>query len=345
VSIASTLGSLKKPIIASIIIGIILFLALVSYAPDAVPFSTNNYGWNGLEQIAAQYSIHPIDSISNATLLHRGTGAVLLVIAPVSNFTVAEAGYALSFVKSGGTLIVADSSGFSNTLLGAMGVAIGIQSAYALYDSLYNWKAASLPEAIILPSAVSTFSSDLSGVRTIALNQPSPVSVAGPSVAVAATTSYSFESVKPAVQLLNANPVSVGSGPFNVAAIEKIGYGRVFVIGDSEFFTNQLVGVANNNVLISNLLSNSTVYLDTSHWPSNTSASLKAELASAYSIISKSGLRYLFTLAIVGAAIGLSEIFTLQRNEKKVEEKAKLEYDQKILEKIRKDRQRAGKTP
>jgi hypothetical protein len=78
-----------------------------------------------------------------------------------------------------------------------------------------------------------------------------------------------------------------------------------------------MIGIANNKALISNLLSNSTVYLDTSHWPVNTSGSIKAELASIYATMSGPWLRYVLALGIIGAVIACMPLVDAFRKEER----------------------------
>jgi hypothetical protein len=331
-------------VVASIILGCIIFIFLIAYAPDSVPYSTNNYGWNGLEQVYSQYNVHPISSITAAALSQNLTRSVLIVIAPVTNFSSSESSSALKFVKGGGTLVVSDSTGTSNSLLSQMGVGIQVEVNISLYDNLYNWRAKSLPTALILPSAASAFPQILAGVSGIALNEPSPLNIISGGIAVAITSTNSYESGRSSnllSSLQSIRPTSNASGPFTVGAIDKIGTGTLLVIGDSQFFTNPMLGLANNNALISNLFSNSTVYLDTAQWPPNTIASIKADFALIYYTISQSGLRYLFALGIVGVSIVMLPIISIfRRNDEEFGTARTTERvrDPIILERIRKER-------
>jgi hypothetical protein len=343
-------------VIASFVLGFILFVLLISYAPDAVPFSPNNYGWNGLHQLSSQYSIHPISSIDDATAsANLNTSAVLLIIGPVSGFTPSEAASALRFVNDGGTLVIADSDGVSNSLLAMMGASMRIQGNYAIYDSLYNWKGPSLPTAVITPQASTNFPLIVDRIRGVALNEPSPIVFVqgnGSSpIAIAITSPNAIEVPRSsagnslAFPLEATIPDKIASGPFTVAAGEKLGSGTLILIGDSETFTNSMLGIANNGVFASNLLLNSTTFLDTSHWPPNTSASLKAEFSSLYSSIAGSGLRYLFALGLIAASflmLPMSSAFRASGEQtSKGHALPEREYDPKILEQIKKDREKS----
>ncbi len=345
-------SALISVIVAAIVIGFLLFIGLISLAPDAVAFSPNNYGWNGIQTIYSQYSIRPVNSLGDVsdTLNNK---SVLLVLSPVESFTATDARAATNFVKEGGTLVIADSDGSSNSLLNLMNLPIQIESSFTIYDPFYNWKAPSLPVAVVLPSAVQAFGSLLGRVGDIALNGPSPLLVSGSNVKIIATTSaLSFEANRnttssvsiPFIQ--SSNPTPIAKGPFDVAAAEVLGKGAVLVIGGPGSFMNSIIGVGGNPVLASNLFSNATVYLDTSHWQIDTSAFLKAEFLSLYSTMVQFPLRYLLTLGIVGVAIAIWPVSSALKETKNREAKranGEVEsdtYEPRILEKIRKDREK-----
>ena len=331
--------------IASIIIGILIFMALITYAPDDIPFSPNNYGWNGMQQIYSQYKIHLINSYSNVPSKPTST---LIIMQPVYNFTTSDASSLKSFVSGGGTLIIADSEGTSNSLLQNMGLPIQINESVKILDNAYNWKEPSLPNALVTQSSQTRYSL-LQNVLGIAMDEPSPLVISNTSNAneIAMTSSQSYIVARTSNVLQEPIAIGIGenplsSGPFPVAAAVKIGSGTVFVIGDSEFFLNSVWSVGNNRQLISNLFSNSTVYLDTSHWKLNTEASVKAEVAFIYyGGIAEFPYRYLFTIAFVGAAIALVPI-SHKKIAKPKAVSTNQNYDPAIIERIRKDRARYG---
>ena len=334
--------AILRPIAGGVVIGLILFVALVSLAPDAVAFSPNNYGWNGIHDVSSKYSIQPIGSISEIKLGQDKN--VLLVMQPVTQFSTEYADSAAAFVKKGGTLVIADSEGTSNSLLAAMNVSIRVETQYALYDPIYNWKAQSLPTALVLDSA-QAFGTLFSGVKGIALNSPSPLLVSGASK-IAITSASSFEVSRSSSNLLGGNPAPIAKGPFVVAAAEKIGRGTVLVIGSSAFFTNPVAGIADNGALVSDLLSNASVYVDVSHWPVNTAGSLKALIASVYSRLSQYPLNYLLTLLFVGVSLVLLPAFSdMGAFKERNYEKADTAYDERIVSRVRKDRERYGVDP
>lgn len=332
--------ALVRVVASAAIIGLILFVALISLAPDAVAFSPNNYGWNGLQGIFSTYSVDPVGSISGVKLGENRS--VLLIMQPVTQFSPSYAGKVSSFVEQGGTLVVADSEGSSNSLLREMGVAINIETQYAISDPVYNWRASSLPTALVLPST--ELGGLLHGVRGIAMNRPSPLDIGTGASAFAISSQLSFESNRSSGGLVPGNPKPIANGPFVVAAYEMMGKGLVLVIGGSEFFTNSMSRVADNGALISNVLSNSKVFLDVSHWPANTAGNLKSFFDSAYASLSQFPFNLILTLCFVGVSLVLLPVFSGVVGARVREPiwDHDTSFDEKILKRVRRDREKYG---
>ncbi len=322
-------------VVGSVAIGAMIFILLLSFAPDSVPFSSNNYGWNGLQQVSSTYNIHPVTSLSAVS---AASGSVLIVIAPTTQFSQAEANIASNFVTKGGTLIIADRSGMANSLLNRMGVSISIDGNI-VKDSLYNWKSANLPVAVT-PVNISQEYVFLTSVDGLALNTPSALTVSSSVATPVGLSSSISESYQVSETSLSGGKAEQ-RGPFALAAVERLGLGQVIVVGDSTFFTNSVWKNADNQELVKNLFANSTVYLDTSHWPQNTGESLKARFLSLYSQLGSLEYRYLFTAGIVAASILVLPVFSgaLEKS-KEISVKSDSRYNEKILSRIRKDREK-----
>ncbi len=356
---------LVRSIIGSFVISIILFILLVSYAPDAVSFSPNNYGWNGLHDVFSEYDIH-LSSTGVVLPQQQGTNrSVLLVIQPILQFSQSDALNVKNFVGQGGTLVIADNLGTSNYLLDQMGLGIRILTNLTVNDPVYNWKAPSLPTAIV-PHLTSNQYGFLAGVVGIAMDEPSPLTIIRGSSAlvVASSSPESFDANRTELlgspnllQILNgAASVAlkpIAKGPLPLAALQTIGKGTVIVVGDSQFFTNPIWKIANNQILIGNLFSNSTVYLDSSHWQVNTEGVLRTEIASIFAVISRFPLDYLLTLGFAGAALLLLPVYTgaigagkrRKRSVKSFEASSSSEtssFNKDILARVRKDREKYG---
>jgi hypothetical protein len=338
-----------RSILASLVIALIVFILLVLFAPDAVPFSSNNYGWNGIQQVSSHYTITPVNSLAGLQPDH----SVLLLLQPTVNYSQGDASSVEQFVRGGGVVLVAGSSGTVNGLLQSIGTGVQVESQYAINDPVYNWRSSEFPTVLVLPDIAGQFGF-LMGVTGVALDNPSPLKVeAGSQVQVLAISSPLSREVNrpggsPLTPLLGG-PAPVATGSFPTAVAEKIGNGSLVIVGDSQFFTNSVWTLADNQVLARNLMANSTVYLDTSHWQPNTGEGVKAAFGSTYASFSGFPLRYILVAAFVGAAIVILPGFTELRSEARKEPNrlvpAQRTFNKETIERVRKDREKYGIQP
>ena len=326
----------SRAVAAAIMLGLLLFGLLALYAPDSVAFSPNNYGWNGIEGISSTYKVSFTTSLSSVP-----AGSVLAIMQPSLNFSAADVQAVGSLLRGGGTVVVADKSGVANSLLTGLGSGITIQSQYSISDPLYNWKAKTLPTALILPGTASRFpfAANVSG---IALNQPSPLLLQkGADVSAAVTSQLSYDVAQP-------GSGQVSKGPFVVAAAEKVGNGTLLVVSDSQFLLNSESTIADNGALIGNLFINASVYIDASHWTSSpltsSTAELKAELREAYGMLSGSPIRYILTLSFVVLAIALVPGEESSQAQPAPPREGHGTFNKEVLERVKRDREKyAGK--
>ncbi len=325
---------LLKSIAVSYIVASILFVVLISFAPNSTPYSLNNYGWNGMQQLASKYNIRQISSISQVPPSNK---SILLEIAPSAQFSNSTGLVAKAFVESGGTLIVADSSGSSNSLLKQMGAQI-LVSGNTIYDPVYNWKEKIVP--LVLISNNHNGYPFLNGVSSLAMSNASSILVQGSLPSIIAYSSPQSQAINSSTGTL------ISKGPFAMAAAETMGVGKLIVIADSTFFLNSVWTNANNQILAANLFQNSTVYLDTSAWPINSQTTIRAGLISIYSTISASPYRYVFALSFVGlgflvfqTAISISSVETTAPKKKTTIAST---FNNEILQRVRRDREKYG---
>lgn len=328
---------LLNSIVVSFIIAIILFLALVSFAPDSSPYSTNNYGWNGLQELNSKYQLQEVNSLSS---IQNRKGSIMLEMAPTTSFSNSSIELAKIFVQNGGTLVVADSTTLSNSLLQGLGLHIQIVGNI-VEDPVYNWQSETQPTA-----PISSFGNQghslLSGVVALAFTFPSSLTISSPlyANAIALSSPNSFAKT--------SSGSRAGSGPFPLIASENLGAGRVIVIGDSNFFINSVWTHANNQVFVNNLLANSTVYLDTSQWPSNSQASVRSSLLSAYAYLSSVPYRYVVAALFIGASIIIVQAMTASnissKKTKTIIQTRASSFNKDIIERVRRDREKFGTT-
>jgi uncharacterized membrane protein len=342
-------GVALRSVLASLVIATIAFILLVEFAPDSLPFSTNNYGWNGMQQVVSHYSITPVSSLGGLQPQH----SVLLFLQPTINFSQGDAIAVEQFAQGGGVVLIASSSGAANGLLRAVGVGVVVESQYAVNDPAYNWKGSAFPTILVFPGAGDQFSY-FRGVSGIALDSPSPLVVEPGShaQAIAMSSPSSAEvnrAVGPSLGGLIGGPTQVATGSFPEVVADRIGSGSIIIVGGSLLFANSVWTLADNQILAGNLMANSTVYLDTSHWQPNTGEGIKAALGSAYSTFSGVPLRYLIVLAFVGASVvilpSLAELRSEGRERPSRALPRRTNLSNEALERIRRDRERYGVQP
>ncbi len=358
---------LIRSILGSIVIGFIIFLVVGAYAPDSSAFSPNNYGWNGLHTIYTTYSFQPVNSLGDIKLppVTFQNRTVLLILQPATNFSNSDVLAVKSFLTAGGTVMVADNYGYSNFLLKQLKAGVQISKNLVVVDPLYNWKSPVLSVGAV-PRSLSVSSRILTHVSGIAMDEASPLKISGhPTLtAFAFSSQVSFATTRTLVQ---SNPLSalttinIGKLPRNetgslpLMTTQRIANGTLIVSGDPNLFMNELLGVADNARFASNLFGNSTVYLDTSHWAPDTSVGFKSELSGIYSELSQFPINYLATIGIVEAGVLTTPMYSdareagrrrgkmTRREETNAGEQLdREEFDQEMLDRVRKDRGKYG---
>ena len=334
---------LLNSIVVSFIIGVLLFVLLVSFAPNSSPYSANNYGSDGMQQLASKYQLNLVTSLATVPTTKS---SVLLEIAPSIPFSGASIHSIRMFVENGGTLVLADDSGISNSLLQGLGVNIQIASQQ-VNDPLYNWQT---PAQVIAPvsNLTSHEYSFLKGVSGLAFSYPSSLTISS-SINVnvlALSSSYSYATVNSKGSIQNSSPSPIGYGPFPIVASQEIGSGLVIVIASSNLFANSIWTHADNQVFAGDLFTNSSVYLDTSQWPANTQGTVAGELVSIYGMLSSVPFRYFVAIGIVGVVVVFLRTFNgiLNINASSPVRDTSGTLNNDILQHVRKDREKYGAT-
>lgn len=270
-------------------LSVLVFLVLVQYAPDSVAFSPNNYGWNGLQEVASAYRVNFTTSLSSVP-----SNSILVLTAPSMNYTASQAASIRSFMGRGGTVLLASNSIYADSLLVDLGGGLRMGVGYTINDSTYNWKSSSVPTALALPQTNPRYRF-MANVAGIALNEPVPLVIINSSAVILASTSQFSRSSFP----------EAPRGPYAVMAAETFGSGTLIVISDSQILSNSQWTLADNKALIGNLFGNTQVFIDASHWGLSSTAQLKSELRVGYLLLSSSPMRYVVTVLLVAATIAL----------------------------------------
>ena len=215
---------------------VVTALALLSAgATTAAPFGAYNPGWDGGAGLRATADSVGADSVivRNATRIadYPANETVVVVIAPESTYSDDGAKRLSNFVRAGGTLLVTDDvSGPINTLLDALGARARVDGRL-IRDERYNYRSPALPVATNVSDHPLT-----TDVSKLTLNYGTPVQPNGATVLVS-TSEYAYIDENRNGNLDETE--TLRSRP--VATVERVGSGRVIVVGDPSVFINAML--------------------------------------------------------------------------------------------------------
>jgi hypothetical protein len=190
------------------------------------------------------------------------TGKVLIVF-PYSDFTSQELATFESFVRTGGTLVVADDYGQGNQILQGLGLQARF-SGEVLLDPMVCYRNRWLPKSVRI-----TDDSLMQGINSMVLNHATSLTSVTPQEVLAQSSSFSFLDSNQNGSLDSKE----ASGPFPVIA-------RVP-------FVNGVLALADNRILAQNLARMATggFLVDESHLPASNLVDAKAGLSIFYTYI------------------------------------------------------------
>ncbi len=238
------------------IIGGLLFAISTSSAA----FSSYSMKWNGATELRSVAS----DSGAESRIVRDTAGyadvnpndTVAVVISPNTAYEPAERSRVKKFVRNGGTLIIAeDFGGHSNQLLESIGASARIDGR-PVRDVQYNYRSPAMP--VIRNTSNHRITK---GVDTLTFNYGTAVRPHDSTV-LATTSNYAHIDTNQNRKLdtnetLTATPV---------ASTERVGKGRVIVIGDPSLFINAMIDQSDNRAFIHNSFEgHRIVMLDYSH--------------------------------------------------------------------------------
>ncbi|WP_273836295.1 DUF4350 domain-containing protein [Halococcus sp. PRR34] len=237
------------------VVGIVLAASTSSAA-----FGSYNDAWDGASELREQAEatgadgeiVRSTDRYANAS----PTGTVAVVLSPESGYGPRETDRLRSFVRDGGTLLVAEDFGqHTNPLLDAVGARARV-TGQLLRDEQYNYRSTALPIARNVSNATV-----MEGVDGLTLNHGSPVSPNGATV-LASTSAVAYVDTNRNADLDDQD--RIGSAP--VATSESVGDGRVIVVGDPSLFINTMLDRSGNRAFVRSVFgAHERVLLDYSH--------------------------------------------------------------------------------
>ncbi|HEV2139150.1 MAG TPA: DUF4350 domain-containing protein [Nitrososphaerales archaeon] len=319
----------RNGVIVGVVAGLI-FASLLVYFTSSLTlletpddFSPTNTAWNGMAAF---------DSIDKPILMHdltllpvNGKDFVLMEIGPSTPFTNPEAGAVSLFVRSGGTLVVADDFGSGNTLLQGMNLTSRFTGSL-LADPLFNFQNSWL---VVSPTV------EMANITSLAFNYASTLSVTDSGAqALGYSSDFSYiYPTQPRESLSNAT-----HGPFPVLAKAAFGQGSVVLVSDASVFINSMIGRNGNRALLKDL-SVGTVLFDTSHLTVGPTSTVRNFEFAAYSLFSAPEVRYsaaLLGLAII-AAYRVGKVAPDEEDELKQIVREHPEWDETKLRELREE--------
>lgn len=239
----------------NVIIMILLVLATITltihFGTTDIEFSRHNIEWAGTSLFFAALESTGAGEITSLSGLPGHRDALLLIIAPGSPYTPEEVDALRAFLDDGNTVVIADETGESGSLLEGLGSSITLVPGNL--SSIE--RGFSDPRTII----VTPLSEDplLSGVSSLTLNHASAVS--GGEILLA-TTIFSWMDANGNGRLDHDELL----GSYGVFSRDTIGNGTLYVLSDASLFSNgmqraRLVG--ENDRFLGNLLASRPILL------------------------------------------------------------------------------------
>jgi len=140
-----------KGLVAAIAVTIVIasLSAFIALVPSTDDFDPANPLWNGLSQLYTAYHAKLVD----LSLQEPPPGYVLLIVGPSKPFTRSEALKILSFLRSGGRVVILDDYGYGAQLLHLLDIDVELYRG-VLEDPLYYYRSYALPRIEVLGHAL-----------------------------------------------------------------------------------------------------------------------------------------------------------------------------------------------
>ena len=249
---------MKLSSVLFIVVALISVISLVAiwFYPSIQDYMASNVMWNGLKEFGNEFSAVPIDSLDDLSSAPENS---VLVAIPYLDYTSQELVNIKRFVDNGGTLLLMDDYGYGNSVLKYLGVPIRFSNK-PLLDPLFSYKNQYLPRITDFAPGVKE-----NGIGAIMLNHATRlINVAKPE-AVAWSSETSFMDANDSGSLDPDEP----KGPFTVAALLRLGKGKLAIVADPSVIINTMVGRDDNYVFIRYLIGSASgekkIMVDNSH--------------------------------------------------------------------------------
>ena len=257
-------------IAAVVIVALLISVPILNTTKE--DFSTYNTAWNGASDAKALASSDGYTTSSVLALSEIGTSGhgVLFMLNPNSSvgFSASDASTLQSFVRNGGVLVLANNFGNGNAVLSGLGVLGEARfNGSLLEDNVSKGVDAALPLITDVTASGLT-----AGVHELYFNYGTALDVSGTNVTVLARSAPTSYLLAPGGG--NAT-VNATTGAHPVLATLDYGNGRIVLLSDPSVFSNDMLGQADNQQLLTSMFANLTggntavpIMFDESHFAS-----------------------------------------------------------------------------
>lgn len=247
----------RSVLLLAVVVAVALVLAASTSTVAFSPYNGNWEGVSGLQRVAANAGAETDVSLETAAYERTVPGnTVAVVVSPDRRYSTAEAATVEQFVRSGGTLLVAEDFGpHSNALLSAIGASSRLDGRL-LVDERSYYRSPTMPVASPEPDAASDV---LAGVDSFTINHGTAIEPNGARILVESSEFATLRTESGTI-------VSTTVGPYPLVTIESLGEGSVVVVADSSALINVMLDRPGNAALMENLFAPyDHVLLDNSH--------------------------------------------------------------------------------
>lgn len=234
----------KRALASGVILSSLLVLAVAYYSPIQEPFHPLNADWNGCSKVAgATSNLTLVSSYDSNTMIGP---ALLAIIGPGVQFSEQDALQVEHFMKTNGTVLLADDFGTGNGLLELLNLTIRF-GGKPLADLAFYSRNPSFP--IVVDISQSSFTTN---ITALVLNHPTNVDIGNSTIATVLAVSSPFSFID-----MNGTGTPARNEvirPYPVIVSVKVGTGTLILVSDPSMFTNEMIGIYDNMRLLQNAL-------------------------------------------------------------------------------------------
>ena len=233
---------------------------IVAASTSGVAFGAFNPGWDGATVLQAEATAVEADTtvVTETSAYTDVTPAATIgvILSPETGYEPQAVDHIRSFVRSGGTLVVAeDYRPHSNALLQAIGASARVAGP-PLRDERSLYRSPAMPVATNVSAEPA-----VADVSQLTLNHGTAVRPNGTTV-LATTSEYGYLDTNRDGNLSATESL----GAYPVVTVESVGSGTVYVVSDPSLFINAMVDRPGNQAFVRALFDgHSRVLLDYSH--------------------------------------------------------------------------------